>query len=167
MDSVCRFFFVLFILLTVLMVSYLLRVQSPKPLVVGSSEAPPPAISAPVEAAAPEQEWCCMKFSLDENKTIGKYHKIRGWAFVEQQDTSGQEIYVQIRASESSVGHFATVPVKRADVAEVFKNPLYHACGFRALIPLPGGAPLDVSKCRLVIKNASGIYTSKVLSAPQ
>lgn len=61
--------------------------------------------------------------------------------------------------------HYTTLPAERLDVATRFKNPLYNACGFTALIPLTDGFDVNSIAIRLVVENKSGMYTSKHVKA--
>jgi hypothetical protein len=97
---------------------------------------------------------------LDNQQVIGGYYILKGWAYVANQDTRGQEIFVRIQKPDGSSVHYSTTPETRLDVGAAFKNPLCNQSGFTAAIPLEPGLNLGACSIVLVVKNKDGLYES-------
>jgi len=100
--------------------------------------------------------------NLGEGRKAGKYryHNFSGWIYVNNQDSKGQEVYIQLKKPDGIFEHYLTVPMERPDVGTGFSNPIYNHSGFSASIPLKDGLDIDACKIRLVVKNKNGIFKS-------
>ncbi len=135
--------------------------SKPEPISLSKAEMLPPTdVSTVAAITAPTQESLGVKIYIDAIYRIGKYQRILGWLFVENQEARGQEVYVQFEKPDGTVVHYTTFPVERPEVGIVFKNPLYNASGFAALIPLTDKIDVDACAVCLVVKNESGTHKS-------
>ena len=141
-----------------------LAVVSPKTetITIGTAAVlPPPAgISTIAALTLPGQDNPSVKGAIDTTYTMSEYQKIAGWVFVENQETWGQEVYVQFNKPDGTVAQYPALPAERPDIGAAHNNPLYNASGFSALIPLKDG--LDINSCTISfgVKNSTGIYKS-------
>jgi len=157
---------IVFAALIFLILSLSVCAPESKPITLGAATVlPPPGISIVAAITSPAKESAEVKRAFDESYKIGKYQKLAGWVFIENQETKGQEAYVQLEKPDGTVAHYATMPVERPDVGIVFKNSLYNTSGFSALIPLKDGFDINLCKMRIVVKNKNGTYKSPIWEA--
>ncbi len=132
-----------------------------EPIILGKAELPPPKdISTFTGYAFLFQESHEAKIAIDAFYRVGNYQKILGWVFIENEETKGQKVYVQLEKPDGTVVNYTTFPVERPDVGTYFKNALYNTAGFAALIPLADQIEVDACAFCLVVKNESGTYKS-------
>ena len=126
-------------------------------------------ISSRSSITTPEVESQTVKYFVDKSdvreKGISAYRYISGWVYVADQQTKGQEVYVQFVKPDGTVVHYSTMTVARPDVGAYFKNSLYDASGFIALIPLKDGSDINSCTIMFVVKNKKGIYKSPIWQA--
>jgi hypothetical protein len=120
------------------------------------------SISRIVTIIPPVQESSLVKFNIDECNRNGKFQRISGWVIVEKKQTKGQRIYVQLEKPDGVIVHYSTIPIERPDVGNFFKNPLYNASGFSAVLPLKAGLNSEACTIKFVVKNKHGVFKSKV-----
>ena len=163
---VWRISILIFALLILWMLSLAVYTPHSEPITIGATAPPPPAgISVVVEITPSDQESPLVKSYFEECCKIGSYQKIKGWVYVENQETMGQEVCVQLKKKDGSAVHYSTMLIERRDVGIHFKNPQYNSSGFSALIPLKNSLDIDSCTIRLVVKNKNGIYTGKIWQA--
>ena len=116
------------------------------------------------ELVPPEVESPAVKFhvNLNQERKISShnYHCFSGWIYVTDQETRGQEVFLQVEKPDGEMVHYATTPIERADVANHFNNRLYEASGFSAFIPLDSILDLKACTIRLLVKNGNGVFLS-------
>jgi hypothetical protein len=116
-----------------------------------------------------EPESRAVNFYVDtnEDRNEGKYgyHYLSGWIYVNDQETRGQEVYVQFEKPDGTIVHYSTMPMERPDVGTTFKNPLYNNSGFSASIPLKDGLDINACTIRFVVSNRNGTYKSPIWKA--
>ncbi len=121
-------------------------------------------ISSRIEITPPNEESRAVKYYLNvnEQRKAGEfaYQHLVGWAYVEDHETRGQEIFVQIEKPDNVIIHYSTMSNERPDVGKRFNNPLYNASGFSAFIPLDGGTDIDACRIRFVVRNKEGMFKS-------
>jgi hypothetical protein len=163
------FWNVFLIVLVILILSILgitLFALKPEPVTIGKATVLPlTGISTVTGIMPPDKKSPEVRFNIDVSHRIGKYQKMTGWLFVKNQQTKGQEVYVQFEKPEGTVVHYSTMPMKRPDVVSAFKNPLYNSSGFSALILLEDGLDINAYTTRFVVKNQSGTYKSPIWKA--
>ena len=143
-----------------------LAVFRPKsePITLGKAEVLPLKKRSYVAAITPPaRESRDLRARLDSRRRIGKFLEIRGWAYIEDQPTSGQKVFVRFEKPNGTAVHYKTAPEERREVANRLKNPLYGDCGFIALIPRAAGLDAENSPLRLVVQNERGTYLSPPL----
>ena len=135
----------------------------PAPVVIAETTVLPlPWSSSLKEIGHASKESPGVRFNVDVNDRIGNYHKLLGWVFLEDQQTEGQEVYVQFALPNGTARHYSTNPMRRPDVGTAFRNPLYDHSGFFALIPLEQEMDPDACTVRFVLRNRKGAYTSAI-----
>lgn len=151
--------------MVVLMPGITMFAQEPEKSVGGKAPVfPRVELSRVVSIVPPAQQSPLVKFYVDtyEERKAGKNscHYLAGWIYVKDQETSGQEVYIQLERPDGTIVNYSTIPMKRPDVGDSFNNLLYDAAGFSASIPLKDG--LDIEACRIwfVVKNRVGIHKS-------
>ena len=155
-----------FAILTLLILGLAVGAPKPEPITLGAATVlPVTGVSTVAAITAPAEESRAVKSAIETSYRIGKYYKLIGWVYIENQQTAGQEAYVQLEKPDGTVVHYATMPMERPDVGITFKNPLYNTSGFSALIPLKDGFDINVCKIRLAVKNDKGAYKSPVWKA--
>ena len=163
------FWYVLMIVLTILILSILsiaVFAPKPEPITIGKAEVLPLAdVSAVTAITPPAQESSLVKSFIDVSNKIGKYQKLIGWIYIENQQTKNQKVYVSLEKPDGAVVYYSTMPMERPDVGAYFKNPLYNSSGFSAFIPLKDGIDINAYTIRFVVKNNNGTYKSPVRKA--
>lgn len=155
-----------FAILILLILGLAVCAPKPEPITMGPAAVLPVAGLSPVAAMTPPaEESRAVKSAIETSYRIGKYYKLIGWVYIENQQTAGQEAYVQLEKPDGTVVHYATMPMERPDVGITFKNPLYNTSGFSALIPLKDGFDINAYKIRFVVKNDNGIYKGPLWKA--
>ena len=121
-------------------------------------------ISSRVEIAPLGNESQAVKYyiSLNECRQADKfaYQYLVGWVYVENQETQGQEVFVQLEKPDGTILHYSTTSKKRPDVGKSNKSAMYNSSGFVASIPLDNGLDVDDCTIRLLVKNKKGMYMS-------
>lgn len=158
----CSVSLILLTILAVLIPGSAIFAKKPEPTIGGKKTASP--FSIVVAVIPPTQDSPEVNFSVDisEERKEGKfgYHYLAGWIYVNDQETRGQEVYVQLERPDGTVAHYSTMPIERPDVVNAFKNQLYYISGFRSKIPLKDELDIDVCTIRLVVKIKKGIFLS-------
>lgn len=72
---------------------------------------------------------------IDTASAVDSFLEITGWAFLEDVDSSQQEVYIQLTSSSGSKT-YTTESKTRADVAKSYENELYTQSGYIAKIPM-------------------------------
>lgn len=72
---------------------------------------------------------------IDIISVVDSFAEITGWTFLEDVDSSQQEVYVQLTSSSDSKV-YTTEQKARTDVAAAYENELYTQSGYTARIPM-------------------------------
>lgn len=70
-----------------------------------------------------------------ENSLSDKMENISGWAFIPDCDSRFSKTYIYVKQN-NQVKYYLASSVRRCDVSDCFKSPLYSNSGFSATIPL-------------------------------
>lgn len=76
-----------------------------------------------------------IKFNIDSFSLTGNYVIIRGWAFKNNEDSTKNKILLKMKDTKQKSIIYSTEQVLRPDVGTHFKNKLYNASGFHAVLP--------------------------------
>lgn len=76
-----------------------------------------------------------VKYYIDECSVSGGKVQINGWAYLENTESSKNQIFLQIMKPDGTVSYYSTQKVSRVDVAEHFKDDRYASSGFRVELP--------------------------------
>lgn len=159
-------FLIVLVVLIMAILGMAVFAPKPEPITIGKATILPlTGISTVTVITPPARESPLVKFNIDVSNRIGKYRKMAGWLYIENQQTKGQEVYVQFENLNGAVVQYSTRPMERPDVGTAFKNPLYNASGFHALIPLKDGLDINACPTRFVVENLNGTYKSPIWKA--
>jgi len=160
----CSVLQIFLVVLSMLIAGSVIFAQEPETANNGKEKSFP--ISTAVAMIPPVQESLIVTFGAgtgeERKEGTSSYYYLYGWAFINDQETIGQKVYVQFEKPDGTIVHYSTMPCERADIRDYFKNELYYASGFNAKIPLKNISDIDACTIRFIVKNKSGTYKSGV-----
>lgn len=74
--------------------------------------------------------------NVDWSKIVNQKLEVYGWAFLENVESSENQIYLELKTSDGGISYYSTKKVFREGVGNTFNDNRYNYSGFYTLIPL-------------------------------
>lgn len=73
---------------------------------------------------------------VDSSKIIDNKLEVRGWAFLENVESSENRIFLEVQKPDGTISVYSTKKILREDVGDAFSEDRYNYSGFYALVPI-------------------------------